>query len=206
MTERLPIDKASLAQLKQFAAGRLKIKLSPNPNVGREKILEAIRREWEHDFIEFDADAQGATAPEPKAVPEERAKQPVVKDTIRRLDTDSSKDPRITIELHVLPGNGPQSGDRPVPVGVNGKHMLIPRGKPVTIPYRFYLGLREAVRTEYEMRQDPITKQEDIVSHDVQSFPFNVIQAPPLEEVLAWFRDSGRRVPDWLLEEERRAA
>jgi hypothetical protein len=45
-------------------------------------------------------------------------------------------------------------GDEPVPVGVNGPIMLVPRGEPVEIPYAYYEVLKNAVKDIYDPLPD----------------------------------------------------
>lgn len=63
-------------------------------------------------------------------------------------------------------------GDEAVPVGVNGKAMLIPRGEPSKIPYRYYEVLENAKEWVYPQLKDGGLGQ----PRAVYSYPFQVIE------------------------------
>lgn len=86
-------------------------------------------------------------------------------------------DPIVTVL--VQKGDG-DSGEEPVPVGVNGTYMLVPRGVPAPIPYRYYLALDIA-------KQDTVTEVDGVIKHNVRhSYPHTVLQMPPQSEIDAW--------------------
>lgn len=66
------------------------------------------------------------------------------------------------ITLHAGPGEG---GDRPVPVRVNGKTMLIPRGKPCMVPEEYVEAIRNAQETVYEMTGTGIINPREVPSY-----------------------------------------
>ncbi len=101
--------------------------------------------------------------------------------TTSPLKQGSSKGvPKVMLNIAVAEGDG---GDRPVPVGVNGSIMLVPRGKDVEVPWPYYLALKAAVKTIHA--QD--TNTGDMESHDTPSYPFSVRREPPQEEIDAWY-------------------
>jgi hypothetical protein len=62
-----------------------------------------------------------------------------------RTNEDGSKSVKIIIQTSDRAG-----GDRPVPVGVNGRIMLIPRGTPVWVPESYVEVLKHAVEHAYD--------------------------------------------------------
>ena len=64
-------------------------------------------------------------------------------------------------------------GSDDVQVGVNGSVMLVPRGKDVDIPYRYYEALKNAVADKYEMMPDG--KSMNPVPRKVPAYPFQVV-------------------------------
>lgn len=117
------------------------------------------------------------------SIPLAAAPRPVVPSDARAA-LDSKNDPRVT--LLIAKGEG-VDGDRPVYVGVNGRGMLVPRGEQVTIAYRYYLVLQNAVQTL--KRQDPVTLEETDI--DVPLYPVSVIRFPAQEEIDAWHAATG---------------
>lgn len=69
--------------------------------------------------------------------------------------------------------NGP-GGQEPVPVGVNGNVMLIPRGKECLVPVEYIEVLRNAVRDEYDpvtTGYGGITKPRKVPAYPIQILP-----------------------------------
>lgn len=62
-----------------------------------------------------------------------------------RVNADGTKSFRIIVQTSDKVG-----GDRPVPVGVNGRIMLIPRGTPVWVPEPYVSVLQNAVEYSYD--------------------------------------------------------
>lgn len=170
------IEEADLDQLKEFATNTLGLEYHKTAN--KTHMLSMIRKVHEKDTIQVE-DA-------PEVVP--HAGQPL--DMTPHAPNDTSKepsglksasDPKVTI---MIPLSEKEGGDRPVPVGVNGKQMLLPRGKDIVIPYRYFEALNNAVRTEF--RQDPNDDDYEIKRRDVPSYPFQVKAMPSQEEIDAW--------------------
>ena len=88
----------------------------------------------------------------------------------KKSSAKASKSDMVRLILSEQSGAG---GDRPVPVGVNGKIMLIPRGEEVEIP-RSYFEVLKAAQTQ-------ITNQESehgiLKTRDVSSYPFQLLSA-----------------------------
>lgn len=64
-------------------------------------------------------------------------------------------------------------GSRPVPVGVNGTVMLIPRDKPVVVAAPYIRVLENAKRADYYPDGDGIP-----IMQEVPSFPFQILRGP----------------------------
>lgn len=63
-----------------------------------------------------------------------------------------------------------KGGERPIPVGVNGSVMWIPRGKKVDVPEPYVKVLRDAVQLHYEVDKDGQIVGEP---REVQAYPFS---------------------------------
>lgn len=119
--------------------------------------------------------------------PEPPVEKPVVE---RYSDATSRGDPVITVEIAKEPHRPGSIGTEPAKVGVNGKMMLIPRGRPVQIPFRYYLALLEARETQYVQRET--NAGEFILDESIAyAYPFSVQDAPSREEVGKWYADQG---------------
>ncbi len=170
----VPWDEATLHELKMFAAQVLG--MSVNHNVGESTLRSKIRQAYPGDDITFMVldgieEAQASDAPaQPSETPN---------DGKALRGTSAAGDPKVKITIAEVEGAG---GKRPVPVGVNGVIMLVPRGKPVDIPYRYYEALSHAEKTTYE--QDPET--DEVISSDVPSYPMSVNTMPPQAEIDAY--------------------
>ena len=170
----VPWDEATLQELKMFASGVLGMTLGPN--IGEETLRAKIRQAFPGDKItimvldgEDEAVAADAPAPPSEAPAQGKALR----------GSSSVNDPKVTITIAEAEGAG---GKRPVPVQVNGVQMLLPRGRPIDIPYRYYDDLCKAVKTLYE--QDETTQE--VISTDVPSYPFSVNKMPPQDEIDAF--------------------
>ena len=172
----VPWDEATLDELKKFAASVLG--MSTHANIGEEKLRAKIRQAYPGDTITImvlDDEGEGFASdapPPPSATPN---------DGKALRGSSAERDPKVTITIAEMEGAG---GKRPVYAGVNGVAMLIPRGRPVDIPYRYYLDLMNAVKTVHE--QDEATGE--IISSDVPSYPMSVNKRPPQAEIDAWLK------------------
>lgn len=160
-TKQVPIKDATATQLKQFA--RLHLGLQTPQSESRDK-LEARIREVHADTtipVEVEDDAAAAPpvgAPPPPATP---AQEAVVEAKARKLER---------IQIARQDGNG---GDRPVPVSVNGKTMLIPRGEPVAVPEEYAEALRNAKQTVYDKNSDESLGE----AREVPAYPVSYLGA-----------------------------
>jgi len=165
--KQVPLATASADQLRRFAQSHLGMEL--DAKLSADKIRGEIRAAWSMDHI-FVADEEKV---EPKA------KQPAKPISANEFYVSGRADPKITITLAATDGEG---GDRPHPVGVNGTIILVPKGSPSEIPYRYYLALLDAKKTVYSQDQNT----GDLIESEVPAHPFIVNKWPPQEEIDAW--------------------
>lgn len=66
------------------------------------------------------------------------------------------------ITVHASPEEG---GDRPLPVRVNGKTMLIPRGKREMVPEEYVEAIRNAKETVYNMNSHGLSDPREVPSY-----------------------------------------
>ncbi len=64
-----------------------------------------------------------------------------------KYDSDEEPPERVEVQIHVQDRPG---GSEPVQIGVNGKLMLVPRNKRVSIPWAYFEVLSKAVETRYD--------------------------------------------------------
>lgn len=136
--KKIPIDEATEDQLRNFGRDTLGLTLPPNckPETLRSKIAAA----WDKDFISLPVDT-----PDNQAVPAGSAPLPV---------TDEQAPPKPGYKRIHISVTEDAAGNEPVPVGVNGKVMLIPRGKDVDIPDAYFEVLNNAVTWKYDPLPD----------------------------------------------------
>ena len=170
----VPWGEATLAELKMFASGVLGMSLGPN--IGEETLRAKIRQAFHGDSLTImvlDGEDEPVVADAPAAPSEAPAQGKALR------GSSSVNDPKVKITITEAEGAG---GKRPVPVQVNGVQMLLPRGRPIDIPYRYYDDLCKAIKTVYE--QDETTQE--VIATDVPSYPFSVNKMPPQAEIDAF--------------------
>lgn len=163
-TKTIPIADATEAQLRVFAETVLG--MSIHPNAKRETVIAKVIAAHQGDTITVEADD---AAPQAAQV---QAPAPILAGKAEADETDTSGDGlvRILIETRDEPG-----GDKPIPVSVNGRAMLIPRGKEVDVPRKYVEVLTKAVRHVY----DPIDGGGiSTTPRNVPAYPFRIIQDP----------------------------
>lgn len=129
----IQLSEATKSQLLEYANNVLG--LSIHHATGEEKIRAQIMACGAEEITVSD---------EPKVV---ENLNPVV--TIADIQAPKSEKVKILISRTDEAG-----GDEPVPVGVNGRIMLIPRGEVVEIPEPYYEALKNAVYYRYEPLKD----------------------------------------------------
>lgn len=152
--KKVLLKDATGPQMRAFAEAYLGMTFRHNE--ANEKVRASIAEAWQKDEIivnEPDAQEPLVGSPPRQATAEQAAK--------------SSDKVRIIIQRSEEAG-----GDEPVPVGVNGKVMLVPRGEPVEIPRPYFEVLQHAVKHVYEQLAEgginPIPRQ-------VPAYPFQVL-------------------------------
>lgn len=68
----------------------------------------------------------------------------------------------VPINIAAAPVEG---GDRPVPVRVNGRTMLIPRGKRVMVPEEYVEAIRNASETVWDMTEHGLSNPREVPSY-----------------------------------------
>ena len=155
MNRQIPIEQASHAELLQFARDTLGLNLPPNTKVTtlRAKISAA----WSKDHINLpvtEAEETTQVGSDPQPVTAEQQ--------VPNAD-------KVRIKIAITEEAG---GNEPVPVGVNGRIMLIPRGKEVDIPVSYFEILEHAIAYKY----DPMPEGGmNPVPREVPMYPFQVI-------------------------------
>lgn len=147
---KISILDATAAQLRQFAMNNLGLDIHVRNNA--ETIRAKIATCYEGTEIEL---------------PDEDFEPPSVPVKAHPTEGDGKRNPRYFPGTHdeipvredgkvcVHIGVGQEKGGNdPVPAGVNGRVMLIPREKDVMIPVEYFLVLIEAVQLKYEMEDD----------------------------------------------------
>ena len=150
----IPIGEATEAQLREFAQDTLGIEIKASAKI--EQVRAQVEQAWDRDIPIIEA------APKPTLAGD----QPVPV-------TDTQQDPvegkvRINIGIQETAG-----GNDAVPVGVNGRIMLIPRGKDVDIPESYLEALQHAVTFKYDALEDGMGINP--VPRKVQLYPFQII-------------------------------
>lgn len=133
--KKIPLNEATAHQLISFAQSVLGITLKPTEKIEamRAKVSEA----WAQPDILID---------EPAA--DEPAKTRSVKvPTQQAVDTELPHGEMVSIQIALEEGPG---GRDPVPVGVNGRIQLIPRGQPVQVKREYVEVLKNAEKATYD--------------------------------------------------------
>ncbi len=159
--KKIPIGEATEDQLRLFAINTLGIDIKASAK--EETVLARVKQAWDKpDITIAESESEHVAS---KAVP-----QPV---------TDAQKPTASGMVRLILGVTEEAGGNDPVPVGVNGKVMLIPRGIECEIPERYFEVLQHAVTHKYDPLPDggmnPIPRK-------VPLYPFQVISSAALTE------------------------
>lgn len=128
--KKIPLAQASEEQLRVFAETHLGIVIPPGSKI--EALRAKVAAAWNKDEIVIQDDA-------PKSQSEGR----------RAAHVSANGKVKLIIQRTDDAG-----GDEPVPVGVNGRVMLVPRGEEVEIPQPYFEVLKNAVKHIYEPLKD----------------------------------------------------
>jgi len=142
----IDLKEANIADLRAYARDELGLQIPKN--MTKDSIVEAIR------------ESDPSFNPEPV-------------DPSEDLPQQVQKKNRLTIMIHKT---GEKSGDRDVPVGVNGKVFLIKRGIEVEVPRSVVEVLKNAKETRWEwVPSNNHPQGGELVSREALSYPFSVV-------------------------------
>lgn len=137
--QKVPVHEATAEQLRQYAANVLGLDI--HPNAKRETILARIMAVTGDALTEIDVD-EGPDADLPVGAPPQPA-------TTQQHGPTPGK-VRVIINTVDEPG-----GSEPVPLSVNGRAMLVPRGRQVDIPSHYFEVLKNATKMVYDPSPEP---------------------------------------------------
>jgi len=176
-TVKIPIADASDDQLREFAS--LVLALDATKLGDRGAMLGLIQAAWPQEYItrQVQVDEQGN-------VQDQNVVQEILPQQRLRGSIDEDE-PRVTVRIMQteMPG-----GRDPVPLGVNGVTVVAQRNMDVSMPYRFYLALLNAVRTVVEQIPSPDNpRMRDTIEIQVTNYPVTVVKPADPAAVAAWF-------------------
>jgi hypothetical protein len=158
--KKIAIGEATAEQLREFATVALGLELGGREN--KQMLAGKIAEAWAQDHILI----SDAKAPIPTGGP-----SPVGGAFNRRPreapgGEEGEFEVRIVIQTTDRPG-----GDEPVPVGVNGRMMWIPRGEPVWVPEKYVAVLNAAEEHVFEEYKEGLGGLKK--PRAVKSYPFS---------------------------------
>lgn len=156
--KKIPIGEATEAQLRLFARDTLGIDIKATAKFAT--VRARVEQAWDKPEITIPDSEPEST----KEVPSQAAPNPV---------TEEQQKPAKDMVRLVIGVTEEAGGNSPVEVGVNGKVMLIPRGKEVEIPYSYFEVLKHAVTFKYDPLPDGGMAPEP---RKVPLYPFQVIE------------------------------
>jgi hypothetical protein len=161
--KQIPIDSATLPQLKAFAT-HLGCTVTRFDNA--EKVRKAIAEagyDEAHIIVADGAPITASSAPKGAAASAKGV----------------MSEPMCSITVHIAQGPG---GKRPLFVGVNGKALLIPRNEKCEVKLRYLDALKVAVETKYEFDEDAKAN----MPRDMPSYSYQIHREPSEAEQAAW--------------------
>ncbi len=167
--KKIPIDEATEPQLRAFALDTLGMTIKLTAKI--ETVRARIRQAWAKPDILVE-DSASAPVSEPAQAGVKATPQPV---------TDEQQGPAEGMVRLILGVTEEAGGADDVQVGVNGKVMLVPRGKQVEIPERYFEALAHAVTYKYDPLPDGGMAPEP---RKVPLYPFQVLVSTPFTERL----------------------
>lgn len=167
----VPLSTASLAQLKEYAGATLGIDMNQSTDETEIRAQIMIAAPGVTELTVTAVDVPVIPTAQPQEIKPQR--KPAVTLIDNDLEQSGRNDAVAVIEIQV--GSG-KNGQDPVYVSVNGTSMLIPRGKQVPIPYRYYNALRHATRIEYEQITDDRGNPGPLLPRQVPEYPVSLIR------------------------------
>lgn len=150
----IPMAEATEAELRTFAQETLGINIKASASL--EQVRAKVETAWDRDIPVAEAAPKPTLAgDQPRPVTDEQG---------------GPKPGKVRINIGIQEEAG---GSAPVPVGVNGKIMLIPRGKDVDIPEAYLEALSHAITYKYEPMEDGLGMNP--IPREVQLYPFQII-------------------------------
>lgn len=181
----IPLEEATQKQLLFYANSILNLEVGNAANSAtlRAKILQA-----QPDCAQIQAKADDQT--KKAAAPVPTVSSPKVE--TKKLTAHFQDDPKVKIKIFT-DGTGLRPKD--VHVGVQGDVIIIQREKEVSIPYRHYLALNDAIedvaRDTDEINPNTGLPIKEWVSQ--HSYPFQVLAMPSPEAITAWEKRTGSK-------------
>lgn len=134
--KKIPLKEASEAELRAFAQAHLGMEFDASARLA--SIRAQVATAWGKDEIVLALSDTADDLTPAGVAPARVGAAPVPSGAVRIIIQRSDE----------------VGGDEAVPVGVNGRVMLIPRGEPVTIPLAYFEVLQNAVTHRYESLRD----------------------------------------------------
>ncbi len=88
-------------------------------------------------------------------------------------------EPMVSLTIHE---GRDEDGKRPVFVAVNGRGILLPRGQKITIKWKYFHVLENAVQTHFS----PNLSTGEVTETSAPLYPYNVHSLPTQAEIDAW--------------------
>ncbi len=167
--KKIAIGEATEAQLRKFALENLG--LSIKDTAKRATVVSRIQQCWTGSNI-LVPDDRAETGPEP---------QPAGSEAIPQAVTAEQQAPAEGMVRVILGVTEEAGGKDDVQLGCNGKIMLVPRGKEVEIPERYFESLAHAVQEKFDALPDGGM---DPIPRKVQLYPFQVLVSTEFTERL----------------------
>mgnify|MGYP001560779953 CR=1 FL=1 len=164
----IKLNDATLEELRAFSK-KLNLDVPPRANAFTIRAVISNSGYVKPDFEIETPDAPVSARPAAPIDPMEQYEDPKMVQA-RQAERDARM---VPIFIDIVDEKG---GDRDVFVSYNGRSMLIPRGREVSIPYPFYEVLKNAVRSVGEQKYDDRGMPSEIVYRNVTAYPFRVMQ------------------------------
>lgn len=188
---RIPLGEATTAQLRSFAKDTLGFGL---PFLSKEATLAKVQAAWDKDWIEV-GDAAEPAAPRKAA----SVAEPLTAETVSDAPLTADEITRGNVAVHPSSGQpledpvlvrarlardakkvtvsiaktDDKSVDDRVPLSVNGRMMLVERGKPQLLPLPYFHSLQNAIQYVYDDVEidGQITRQR----REVPLYPYSLV-------------------------------
>lgn len=162
MSKKIPLATATAAQLRAFAENSLGLDIPPSATAAN--MRAKIQQAWNGTEIPvFDE-------PGPDEGKDVRVRAPTPAEA-----TGGGKDPNRKVRIMIQRTEEP-GGDRPVEVGVNGIKILLPRGEPIEVAYKYVHVLENAIKDTFESAVDQNGRMAGLAPpRQVLAYPFSYV-------------------------------